>query len=405
MQRGNDLHFKSLQFSIWLAVGSFWPFIYVYYSQLGLSATQVGLVITASSLAGTLAAPYWGSLKDRLGRVRLVLTILSAGAILLCMVLSAQRSVAGVVGVAALFAIFTSGILPLLDSSLLNMLGERRAHYGAFLACGTIGFVAGSALIGVLIDRLGTHIIFAAYALGVLVFALLAQRLPDVPVTPGLARRAGLIAMIRQPDWLLFALSVFVLWISVMGALGFLGIVVVQMGGDQRLIGLAATMAALTEIPFFQYSSRILRRLGPGRMLAFAMGLYVLRLALYGLMPSPGWVLGLALLQGASYGPFLAGAVAYADQLAPAGLKATGQGLLASVMSLSNLVAGLAAGWLLDHAGRSGLFFTTSATALAALALLGLGTLRARSLRARRARALSQTSAFGDKHDYPQSST
>ena len=44
------------------------------------------------------------------------------------------------------------------------------------------------------------------------------------------------------------------------------------------------TIAALTEIPFFQYSSRILRRLGPSRLLAIAMVMYSLRLLLYGLM-------------------------------------------------------------------------------------------------------------------------
>ena len=40
-----------------------------------------------------------------------------------------------------------------------------------------------------------------------------------------------------SPVWLVFAISVFVLWFSVMGAFAFLGIVVVEMGGTQRMVG------------------------------------------------------------------------------------------------------------------------------------------------------------------------
>ena len=379
------VYIRSLHFAIWMAVGTFWPFLYVYYNRIGLSGTEVGLVITVSSLAGTLAATLWGMLNDRLGRVRLLLTVLSVGAIAVCQWLGLQRSVAGVVLVAGLFSVFTSPIMPLLDSTTLALLGDHREQYGAYRVWGTIGFVVASALMGVVIGHLGMGHIFLTYGLGVAAFAALVQRLPDRPVGSTLTRTAGLTPMIRRHDWLLFAASVFILWFSVMGASAFLGIVIVQMGGSERLVGLAATIAALTEIPFFQFSSRILRRVGPERLLVIAIAIYVLRLVLWGIMPNPSWVLWLALLQGASYGPFLVGVVAYTDRLAPEGLKATSQGLMVSVMSLANLVAGLAGGWLLDHSGRSGLYFTMAATCLGALALFGFGWLQAHRPRWRRA--------------------
>ena len=80
---------------------------------------------------------------------------------------------------------------------------------------------------------------------------------------------------------------------------------------------------------------------------------HTLRLLLW-IMPSVTWVLGLAMLQGLSYGLFLVSAVAYVNDLAPDALKSTAQGLMVSVMSLANLTAGLAGGWLLDNgAGRA----------------------------------------------------
>ena len=73
----------------------------------------------------------------------------------------------------------------------------------------------------------------------------------------------------------------------------------------------------------FHYSSRLLRRFGPARLLIVAMSVYAFRLLLYAIMPSVTWVLGLAMLQGLSDGLFLVSAVAYVNDLAPDALKST----------------------------------------------------------------------------------
>jgi len=374
MPRRDDIYLKSLYFAIWAAVGAFWPYIYVYYrSDIGLTGTQIGWVVMVSSLMGTLSATAWGMLNDRLGRTRLLLSIQALALIVVCLALSQIHSFAGILIASGLFSVFASPIMPLLDSTTLNILGARRDHYGVYRAWGTIGFVVTCTAVGFVIERTGMRLIFPVYAAGVLAFWLLALRLPNRPVVRGPSRLAGLSQMVRRPAWLIFAISVFILWFSVMGAFAFLGIVVVEMGGTQRMVGLAATIAALTEIPMFHYSSRLLRRFGPARLLIVAMSVYAFRLLLYAIMPSVTWVLGLALLQGLSYGLFLVSAVAYVNDLAPDALKSTAQGLMVSVMSLANLTAGLAGGWLLDNSGRQGLFFSMMATSLLALGIFALG--------------------------------
>ncbi|MCX7670943.1 MAG: hypothetical protein N2439_12830, partial [Anaerolineae bacterium] len=76
---------------------------------------------------------------------------------------------------------------------------------------------------------------------------------------------------------------------------------------------------------------------------------------------------------GTSYGFFLVAAVAYANELAPDELKSTAQGLLVSVMSLANLGAGLAGGWLLDSIGHRGLFLAMMGVCLVALGVFVAG--------------------------------
>jgi len=374
------VYLKSLYFTIWAAVGAFWPFIYVYYrSQIGLTGAQIGFVVMIGAAMGTISAPLWGMLNDRLGRTRLLLTLQSLGLVAVCLTLGQLRTFGSILAAAGLFSVFASPIMPLLDSTTLRLLGERRDLYGSYRAWGTIGFVIACALAGFLIERIGMGLIFGAYSAGVFIFWLLSLRLPDQRSIRGPSRLVGLNQMIRQRAWLIFVSSVFILWFSVMGAFAFLGIVIVEMGGAQSLVGLAATIAALTEIPTFQYSARLLQRFGPPRLLAIAMGVYVFRLLLYALMPTASWVLWLALLQGASYGIFLVGAVAYANELAPAELKSTAQGLLVSIMSLANLGAGLAGGWLLDHVGHRGLFAAMMVTCIVALGVFIVGWQRGRA--------------------------
>lgn len=380
MRQRDSIYLKSLYFAIWAAIGAYWPFIYVYYrTEIGLRGTQIGLIVMFSALAGTLSATAWGLLNDRLGRPRILLFFQSLGLIIICLILGRLNTFSAILVAASLFSVFSSPIMPLLDSTTLSLLGAHRDQYGGYRMWGTVGFVITCTVAGFLIERMGMRLIFPAYAAGVFIFMLLVLRLPDRPVMRGLSRRAGLRQMVGRSTWLIFALSVFILWFSVMGAFAFLGIVIVEMGGAQWMVGLSSTLAALSEIPMFRYSARLLRRFGPTRLLVTALGVYAFRLLLYALMPTATWVLWLALLQGVSYGLFLVAAVAYANDLAPDELKSTAQGLLVSVMGLSNLAAGPAGGWLLDHVGRRGLYFTMMGTCLVALVLFGASWWRGRA--------------------------
>ncbi len=73
-------------YAYFLAVGCFLPYITLYYRQLGLTGSQIGLLTALPPLAIALLAPLWGVLTDKRGIHRLVLRsalVLSASAALL----------------------------------------------------------------------------------------------------------------------------------------------------------------------------------------------------------------------------------------------------------------------------------------------------------------------------------
>jgi PPP family 3-phenylpropionic acid transporter len=279
---------------------------------------------------------------------------------------------------AGLLALFNSAIQSLMDNTTLRLLGERRGQYGRYRVGGSFGFIITSFTAGYLYEVTGLHWIFYTYAAIMGLFVLGAVWLPREPVRLSGSLWGGLSKMVRQPAWLLFAASACLLWISNNGTMNFIGIVVKDMGGSDQLVGLAWMTSALAEIPIMLTGDRLLRRVGPTRLLAVAFTSFTLRSALLAVMPRPEWAPFIGLLGGVSFALFWLSSVSYSHDAAPEHLKSTAQGLLFSIMSVANMAGSLSSGWLFDHAGPHGMFWAMTAFAASGLILFIIGRVRRR---------------------------
>lgn len=377
-QAASSLYIRVFQFTFWGAFGFYSPFLNVYLRSIGLSGIQIGLIGTLGALVAGAGAFVWGLLHDRLGKSRLIFTGICWGAILLSALIPYQSSYSSILVIFALLSFFSGPMVSQADSTTLKLLGSHPENYGSHRVWGTIGFVITSALAGFLLESTNIRSIFVSFPVGLLVFWLVSLRLPDQTIHQGPSLFNGLGKMVKNPNWVLLMSSVFVLWAAVLGGYAFLGIAMKDLGSSEASVGLVSTVAALAEIPLLQGGPYILRRFGPNRLLLTAMAVYVVRMLLYAFMVSPAMTISISLLQSITYCPFLIGAVALANDYAPTELKSTSQGLLGMVMSLANVVGGLAGGWLYDHAGQTGLFLAAAITAAAAWLLFYTGVLRRR---------------------------
>jgi PPP family 3-phenylpropionic acid transporter len=364
---------KILFFLLYAGIGQFLAFLNVYYNNIGLSGTQIGLLGTISTAIAVISATLWGLLSDRLGKPRRLFLVAFTGTILGTLALSAAQPFGLILIAACLFALFFNTLAPLIDSTALVMLGEQRQRYGTYRVWGSVGFILTSTAAGFIYEQTGLHAIFIGFAVLMILGLLTSLYLPDQNVHLSGSALAGIGQMIRKPQWLIFAGCAFFVWLAANGMLSFLGVTIKQMGGTDSLVGLAGTVAAVVEIPGMFFSDRILRRFGSERMMGIGIVGYMLRMFFYALMPTPGWALVIATMNSVTYMPFWLGAVAYASDRAPENLRATSQGLLYSITSLASMVGGLASGWLFDRGGPSGLFTVMGVSCLIALALFGIG--------------------------------
>ncbi len=361
---------KVLYFVYYAAFGIFSAYSNLYFRGLGLSGFQIGWLSAIIPAVGVICGPLWSYLNDRLERPRAQLAIAGAGALAAVLAMSVPRTFLWLLPLAGLYSLFNSTVMPIIDTTNLALLGERRDRYGRQRVWGSVGYITAIWVVGQVIGALGLHWLFPAYAIAMLGLLAALFFLPDRRVRLALAPQGGLLEMVRQPRWLLFAVSILFLGVSISGMNNFLGVSLKIMGGSDRLVGNVLSLAAVAEMPVMFFSTVLIGRVGLKRMLVISFGAYSLRFALYAVMPSPLWALPISLMHGFTFGLYWVASIIYLNQLAPAHLKTTSQGLFMGIAYLSNVAGALIGGALLDHVGPSALFAIYAGCALTALAIL-----------------------------------
>lgn len=63
--------------SFWVACGSCAPFLSAYYKRIGLSFTQIGVLLAIGPIFAIFIQPLWAMLSDRTGKRKLLLILLA----------------------------------------------------------------------------------------------------------------------------------------------------------------------------------------------------------------------------------------------------------------------------------------------------------------------------------------
>jgi len=367
-----------IYFFQYAAIGAYFAFLNVYFKEVGLSGTQIGLMSMVGGIAGMAGSFVWGYLSDRSGRPSLFIALGAGGALLLAQLIPLVRQF----GLPNPFLLYTLIALAsnlcmsapgtLVDSTSLAMLGKNAKDYGRYRLSGSVGYIITVLSVGMLYERAGLSRMFLVFGGLMLVFALAALRLPRRGVRLSGPAWGKIGAMLRQPAWLLLILTGFLYWVAYSASIMFIGVILKSMGAGEALISYAVVIGAIVEVPIMAYSGALLKRFGPVRLLWTALFLQVLRYFLLSRISNPAWAIAINLLNGPGFVLFMVSILNMISRLSPPSLLATAQGFYASAVSLAGILSALISGLLFDRLGPSGLFLTLSAVCLLAFALFGL---------------------------------
>jgi PPP family 3-phenylpropionic acid transporter len=348
---------KSFYFFYHAVVASLLPFLVIFYDQLGLSGSQIGFLVGIPPLMYLIGAPIWGGLADSTQKHKLILVLAITGTLVLVPFLLNISLFLILIPVIAAFAFFLAPIMPLVDNSVMDMLGELKIQYGKQRLWGAVGWGIAGPITGWLIDRSGIQWAFYCYLLLMFLGLIIALYLPIGNVSIGGKFWQEFRLLLSNRQWLLFLVMVFIGSLGISIGSNFIFLYLDDLGASKTLMGLCLTFNTLGEIPFLYYSDRFLRKWGARGLLILALLTSSIRAFAYSLIKIPWLVLPIQLLHGPSYAALWVAGVTYADEVSPPGLGATAQGLFAAVfMGFSYAIGAFIGGYLYENAGPVAMF-------------------------------------------------
>jgi PPP family 3-phenylpropionic acid transporter len=358
------------------AIGASFPYLPVFYRDLGLSFQEIGLLTAIQAATQLVLGPIWGGLVDRFPRSRLTLPLAAVVATVGGVDLYLASDFLPVLGGSMLLYGGLAGIGPTLDARTLETLGSGGRHrYGQVRAFGSLAFVVTTMLVGVLLAARGSRSLFWIY-----VPALLAT----VVVTSTIRRRGSnrSISLFRGASDVLFAPGMrllfagFTVVFTALAAMNaFYSIQIVALGGNTSLVGFAWGFGAAIEVPLMYAFPRLGARFGTERLLVFGACTFALRASLGAIAGGPLGLVLIAPLEGLSFACVFVGGVTVLAARVPAALGGTAQGLFSASAGLATIIGSVAGGELAAGLGIPGLFAACGVLGLIGAAIVAVAVL------------------------------
>lgn len=347
------LWMSAAYFAFYAGIACWGPYIVLYYQKLGLSGLEIGLLTAMMPLGMIFLPPMWGSIADNRNIHRLILRAALLITAVVALLLTAATEFWQVATLILAFTLFSTTAAPLLDSYGVTLGAQKGTSFGQLRVWGSIGYTLIVWLIGVAMDGTVSQLFLVVYAFALISTCVVTLGLPAMPARnlPRLQHQRPKVPMWRRRDLQLLFLVTFFLFMGNTPVFTLFGIYVRELGGAPGILGLASAIAAVSEFPVLFLGNRLVNRLGSWQLYAIALGFFVVRFVLYGLIPSTSWLFVVQLLHGCSFGLYLVASMALIYERVGSGEAATAQGFLTSAMACGQVVGALLSGALLDRVG------------------------------------------------------
>lgn len=353
------------------------PFLAIVLRDGGLSAAEIGVVLALGSLTAVVATPVWGYLADRVLGAERALAAASLAAALLAVPLV---FVDGFAALAVCLVAVTAARSPtatLADAIALERLGAgARGEYGRVRLWQSLGWAAGAAGFGLALEYGALELLPLLYAAAIAAL-LVAVRIvgPRAAVLRSRPDRGTRRAMARRLAP--FLGSLLLLFAAYSATFSFVTVRIDDLGGGLFVIGVAAAVQALAEIPVMRANPWLGARFD--HRVLYGLGAVVLAAAFGGwaLLDDALTIALVKLVAGVGFALSYVASVTIVDDLVPHTLRGTGQGLARAVcFGLAPVLGSLGGGAVYEVAGARVLFAACAAAALAAGAGIAVSALR-----------------------------
>ena len=161
-----------------LAIGSFAPFSAVWFDSLKISPTMTGAIFAAPAIATVMFTVFIGQWADRLSDWRTAIITCNWIVLIVGCWLIFRQGPWDLLFVWTVAGLFTRAAGPIVDAAALNSTQKSGSDYGRIRSFGSMGFIAGVLLAGLIFDHFGIQWFVAVLLLSAVARVIGAHMLP-----------------------------------------------------------------------------------------------------------------------------------------------------------------------------------------------------------------------------------
>ena len=343
LRPAQSLNFALFFFAYYGYVGVFSPYASLYFADRGLSATQIGILMSLMQVMRIFGPNLWGWVADQSRRRVLVLRLTSVVAALSFCGMFVGQSFMFFFALMVTVNLFTSAQGPISEALMLSSMRGDLTHYGRVRLWGSVGFIVLVTLSGYALDWQGIELMPWIALLMLVMVTSVTFSLHEEPATQHAQPSHSVRELLSRTSVLSFFASTFLMIAAHSSLYVYYSLYLSDMGYSKTVIGLMWSLGVIAEILFFFYQAPLFRRFGVRKLMLFSLAIAVIRFLMIGWGAQSLSVLLIAqVLHAATFGVHHSASVATLQRWFAGPLQARGQALYISISyGLGGTVGGL----------------------------------------------------------------
>lgn len=361
----------------WSVIAACVSFLNVFLTGRGLGTAEIGFLTAVGNGLAAIFQPIVSKVCSRSNKNERDFLVLISMLAMTLVIMALERKA----GLAMKIEIVAAIALVLVMQPLLNSLGyfyiarSVEINYGVSRGIGSITFAVTSFVLGILSEiNKDLSMVMAAVLLGALILSLLAQKPISgnnlVTVFDGRAQKQK----IQNSKFIIFLLAVGMLFTFYNVTNVYLLQIARRIGGDAKTVGTAFAVAAIFEFPIMFMFNRLKEKFKSRSMLIFSGIFFLLKGILTYIATSPSTLIAIQVTQLFGFALFTPCSVDFINDIMSDEKKITGQGFLASAITMGGVIGSVAGGVLIESTGVLNTLIISNVICLIAIILIVIST-------------------------------
>ena len=361
-----NIEYFSLQSLFWMTYCMVVGFSVTYLLSCGYSNSEAGYILASANICALVLQPFFADLADRSKRINaMTIFLVSIVIIFVCSIglfFISARSVILTLIYVVMITLANAVIAFLTSVQYLMDRSKSKINFGLCRAGGSLCFAILSAVMGILIERIGmksipTALFIITFLIIILCMYITRHRIHTTTDSMNSLihqKSCSLLVFFKEnPKFMVLSIGMLFIYYAHAFITNFTISIVRNVGGDHREMGYLIAFMALMELPGMIGFKKISRRFKVSSLLLFSMMMFSVKAIIVWLSPSLMTLAFGFALQVVSFALYIPASVQYANIMIDEKDTVKAQMMFNLMQAGGAVFSSIIGGWLIDFSGIS----------------------------------------------------